>query len=230
MLNDKIYMKVEDNMNIKKIKVFVVIFSVFLLTGCNLFHGHNYKGATCTEPKTCMECGEKVGEPLGHKFSEATCTEAKTCKACGHTEGEALGHTTDVGKCTRCNNYINLSLVTKDIKNVISVITTNINSATKNINQANYESLSDSYIKFTMAYNDLSPTKDKMDNIIYFCDDIEGLKDLKSKTEATIKVFPNQVNGKSLDDLMTFLDEYEIYLKSWQEVLKEYERILKLYE
>ena len=58
MLNDKIYMKVEDNMNIKKIKIFVVIVSVFLLTGCDLFHGHNYKGATCTEPKTCMECGE----------------------------------------------------------------------------------------------------------------------------------------------------------------------------
>ena len=54
--------------------------------------GHTWKGATCTEPKTCEVCGETEGEALGHEWQDATCTEPKTCIACGETEGEALGH------------------------------------------------------------------------------------------------------------------------------------------
>lgn len=217
-------------MNIKKIKIFVVILSVFLLTGCDLFHGHNYKGATCTEPKTCMECGETEGEPLGHNYKDATCTEPKTCKVCGHVEGEALGHTSDIGKCTRCGNFINLSLVTKDIATEFNNVTTAINESTKYINQANYNSLSDSYIKFTMAYNALVPTKANINKIIELCDDINGLNALKTKAELTLTKFPNQVNGINLNNLLKFLDEDEAYLNAWKETLAEYQRILKLYE
>lgn len=90
-------------------------------------HEHIWIDATCTEPKTCSVCGEKVGSPLGHdvddmtcttggtcnrcgdeveapghKWKDATCTEPKTCSVCGETEGEALGHTTSFGKCSRC--------------------------------------------------------------------------------------------------------------------------------
>ena len=69
-----------------------LIFSTLLtvLTGCG--HEHKWTEATCTEPKTCTECGKTEGEPLGHKWKEATCTEAKTCSVCGETEGEPLGH------------------------------------------------------------------------------------------------------------------------------------------
>lgn len=62
-----------------------------LLTGCG--HEHTWKEATCTEPKTCSECGEIEGEALGHTWVEATCAEPKTCSVCGETEGEVLAHT-----------------------------------------------------------------------------------------------------------------------------------------
>lgn len=62
-----------------------------LLTGCG--HEHTWTEATCTEPKTCSECGETEGEPLGHTWVEATCAEPKHCSVCGETEGETLEHT-----------------------------------------------------------------------------------------------------------------------------------------
>lgn len=62
-----------------------------LFAGCG--HQHTWVEATCTEPKTCSECGETEGEALGHDWVEATCTAPKTCSRCGATEGEALPHT-----------------------------------------------------------------------------------------------------------------------------------------
>lgn len=62
-----------------------------MLTGCG--HEHTWTEATCTEPKTCSECGETEGEALGHTWVEATCAEPKHCSVCGETEGEALEHT-----------------------------------------------------------------------------------------------------------------------------------------
>ena len=52
---------------------------------------HNWQDATCTEPKTCILCGETTGEAIGHIWY-ATCTEPRTCTVCGGTDGEALGH------------------------------------------------------------------------------------------------------------------------------------------
>lgn len=63
----------------------------FMLTGCCM--SHEWKEATCTEPKTCAKCGETEGEALGHTWVEATCAEAKHCSVCGETEGEPLEHT-----------------------------------------------------------------------------------------------------------------------------------------
>lgn len=62
----------------------------FVLIGCG--HEHTWVEATCTEPKTCSECGETDGEPLGHTWVEATCAEPKHCSVCGETEGEPLEH------------------------------------------------------------------------------------------------------------------------------------------
>lgn len=79
---------------------------VLILTGC-CFHSQWY-AATCEAPKTCTECGETEGEPLGHSWVDATCTAPKTCSACHKAEGEALGHswvdaTTEAPKtCTVC--------------------------------------------------------------------------------------------------------------------------------
>ena len=71
---------------------------IFALCACG--HEHTWVEATCTEPKTCSECGATEGEALGHTWNDATCTEPKTCSVCGATEGEALGHTWDEATCT----------------------------------------------------------------------------------------------------------------------------------
>ena len=86
-------------MNYKKILCGISTLTVcFMLAGCG--HKHTWTEATCTEPKTCSECGETEGEALGHTWVQATCTEPKTCSECGETEGEALGHTWVQATCT----------------------------------------------------------------------------------------------------------------------------------
>ena len=61
---------------------------------------HQWKDATCTEPKTCVICGAVEGDPLGHNWQEATCTEPKTCSVCGATDGDPLGHDWVFVSCT----------------------------------------------------------------------------------------------------------------------------------
>lgn len=95
------------------------------LSGCGC--QHEWKDATCTEPKICTKCGEEEGAPLGHVtagnactgtdkcsicgavvpaaghiWTDATCTQPKTCQRCGAVEGEPLGHSYVNGACSRC--------------------------------------------------------------------------------------------------------------------------------
>ena len=79
------------------------------LAGCCL--NHDWKDATCTEPKTCSKCGETEGDPLGHEWKDATCTEPKTCSRCGATEGQAAGHKTSNGNYTVDAAKLTYSLV-----------------------------------------------------------------------------------------------------------------------
>ena len=70
---------------------------------CNTYNGdyvdalgHNWKDATCTDPKTCTACGVTEGEPNGHNYDTVvtapTCTEqgytTHTC-VCGHSYTDA---------------------------------------------------------------------------------------------------------------------------------------------
>ena len=84
----------------RHIVLLCVLLLALLLVGCGKKHEHTWKEATCTEPRTCTECGETEGEALGHVWQEATCTEPRTCTVCGETEGEALGHTWSAATCT----------------------------------------------------------------------------------------------------------------------------------
>lgn len=77
---------------------------VFLLISCKC--KHEFSVATCTEPETCVKCGETQGKALGHTFEdsftvvkEPTCIDSglrqKVCTRCGSTVEEkilALGH------------------------------------------------------------------------------------------------------------------------------------------
>ena len=103
----------------------ILCMAVLFVVGCDLIPKpnkpceHNWTEATCTEPKTCSECGETDGEAKGHTEETiagkaATCTEAgvtdgKKCTVCGETTVEqtaiaALGHTeeTVAGKAATC--------------------------------------------------------------------------------------------------------------------------------
>ena len=92
------------------ITVFVMLFLIALMSGCCLIH--NWKGATCTTPRTCSNCGETEGEASGHVWSEATCATPRTCNNCGETEGDVLGHALteanyqEAAKCTVCGEKV----------------------------------------------------------------------------------------------------------------------------
>lgn len=68
----------------------IAVLCMALLAGCGC--EHDWKEATCTEPKTCSLCSEIEGEPTGHTWTEASCSAPKTCENCGLTEGSALEH------------------------------------------------------------------------------------------------------------------------------------------
>ena len=64
----------------------IVLF--FVLKPCN----HQWQDATCSQPKTCLLCGEVEGATLKHTWKDATCETAVTCEVCGEVAGKALGH------------------------------------------------------------------------------------------------------------------------------------------
>ena len=76
---------------------------MMVLTGCFCRH-EQWKDATCTDPRTCAECGETEGEALGHVWLAATCDAPKTCETCGETEGEAKGHVMVEATCTEAKH------------------------------------------------------------------------------------------------------------------------------
>ncbi|MBS4960265.1 MAG: hypothetical protein KHZ62_05550 [Clostridiales bacterium] len=108
----------------KFISVTFVLGISVMLTAC--MHTHTWEDATCTAPKTCSECGETEGEPLGHTWQEATCSEPKTCSLCGETEGEPLEHKVESwtverepkcafpgeknGICSKCGKLVRLPI------------------------------------------------------------------------------------------------------------------------
>ena len=74
------------------------------LSGCCI--SHDWKEASCTEPKTCAKCGKTEGAPLGHTWIEATCTEPRTCSVCRATEGTPKEHQWEEATCTTSKRCI----------------------------------------------------------------------------------------------------------------------------
>lgn len=67
----------------------VIFFLALMASSCS----HSWSDATCTQPKTCSNCGQTEGSPIAHRLSPATCEFPAACTVCGTTEGAALGHT-----------------------------------------------------------------------------------------------------------------------------------------
>lgn len=69
--------------------------------------GHSWENATCLAPKTCSVCHATEGGLGDHHYREATCTEPMVCVDCGATSGSALGCTAGSdGKCIRCGKQM----------------------------------------------------------------------------------------------------------------------------
>ena len=75
----------------KLFSILILVICLSLLTGCMCKH-ETWNEADCVTPKTCAECGETEGTPLGHVWLAATCDTPKTCETCGVTEGNPNGH------------------------------------------------------------------------------------------------------------------------------------------
>lgn len=65
------------------ILTFVGIYLVFYAFSYISHPSHNWQDATCTEPRTCAECGETDGEPLGHDYQGGDCLNPPVCTRCG---------------------------------------------------------------------------------------------------------------------------------------------------
>lgn len=77
------------------------LFFLVIVIGCVASsHEHNWIEATCTEPRTCSECKQTEGEPLGHKWLDATCSYPQTCSVCGVTHGRRKEHSWLPATCT----------------------------------------------------------------------------------------------------------------------------------
>ncbi len=73
----------------KKILVVLIVLMI-TLSGCGLFHEHEWTEATCVEPKQCSQCDKTVGSELGHDYSQANFQTAATCSTCGDVWGDVL--------------------------------------------------------------------------------------------------------------------------------------------
>lgn len=96
---------------IKKVFFLALLFCfIGFMVSCDFIkeeHVHTWVSATCTEPKTCSECHEVDGEPLGHKGGTATCTAKAICSRCNQAYGEMLPHEWQDATCTiakKCKN------------------------------------------------------------------------------------------------------------------------------
>ena len=76
--------------------------------------GHDFAPATCTEPKTCKNCGETEGKKLGHSWQSATCTTPQTCWYCDATRGNPLPHNSNEATCSEAPTCKNCGAVTGD--------------------------------------------------------------------------------------------------------------------
>lgn len=97
-------------MNKRVFLILLALCCMMVLSACGCSH-EEWIEADCDTAKTCAECGETEGEPLGHSWLDATCDTAKRCQVCGSVDGTPLGHQWEEATCTTAKTCTVCSLV-----------------------------------------------------------------------------------------------------------------------
>ena len=150
-----------------------------------------------------------------HEFKEATCTEPKICVKCGKKDGAPLGHTDPVGRCTRCNEIADPELIRQVVNGFVecsgnlsegSVIVTLDGTATQIYNN----------LIRAQAYFDSAKTQIK--DIIDLCGDYKIFSEVKIALQNTYDLFPEKrTDGdKSASAVSDWLNEYASFFSSVQ--------------
>lgn len=189
----------------KRVISCIVLLSIAIgMCGC---HSHEFSEATCTQPKTCISCGETEGEVLPHSFSEATCTQPKTCEICGATEGEALGHSVSIGKCSKCGEDVNFDVIW-DISSDYQAANKYWDTANQYINSADTKgSLKNIYVQYSTAYDYILKYQNALSQIINTCDKYPELKKMSSALKDIKNYNIRKPASSSADDLVAFLED-----------------------
>ena len=197
---------------IKRILTIIMIMGIAgTMMACG--HKHTFSEATCTSAKTCIDCGETEGEPLGHTWVEADCETPKTCSVCGTTEGEALGHSVDVGVCSVCNKIANEDLL-NEVFDYFGKASAASTSAVNDVNAADVSSLSNTYDQIVKAEKELNSVESNMQMVYDLCGEYEGLKEIKNAAKAILDDIPSNLSGKDQDQIISWLTDYADYLKT----------------
>ena len=205
----------------KKFLSFVLAMAILILiSGCQQ-HTHVFTEATCTAPKTCVECGAVEGEVLPHNFTEASCTAPKTCVECGAVEGETTGHSVSFGRCERCHLYINIHLL-EEIKGILddaeSYQNIALNYISGNGNMTDLNRLYRNYCEAVVYFHKYQHAIEVASDI---CSQYPELRRLQNKIDALIKFTLKNPKSADIDHLIDFLTDVETFASLQVEIYEE---------
>jgi hypothetical protein len=191
----------------EKIKLVLLFVAICVaLNACG--HEHTYSEATCTNPKTCLECGATEGETLEHTWIDADCTTPKTCSTCGTTEGVEKGHSVKVGQCDVCGEIVQEKLVENICMNIINGFNS-LDVASEYLNEADYNSLTSVYKKILLAETELDTTKSYFQQVYDSCGDYNELTEVKASVKSIMNAMPSEVEGSDSTSIIAWMTDYQ---------------------
>lgn len=166
-----------------KIIITIALISIiFSMIGCK--HEHEFSSATCTEPKTCLECGETEGKPLGHTV------EIGICSRCGKKQKYALATQVD-SKIKSAENSTNIALYMISSGTDASTIYYLIQEGIQYYQEAG--------VLYEEAYN--------------LCRDYESLNTLKNDIANAYNNLPLSISGNTQEEaVQAYLDQLTVFV------------------
>ncbi|MGN0611570.1 MAG: hypothetical protein ACI4JI_07270 [Ruminiclostridium sp.] len=158
-----------------------------------------------------------------HTFADATCTEPKTCTECGETEGEALGHTVGIGYCSRCVALVEKEDMVS-INNHFKSMLKNLENSTDYIRLCNESySASDRFSYSKKAADYLKKHQDELSQIARIASKYDELKSLYKYAQTAIGHTIIVPSSGDTSELLDFYDSAEEYILDYCKASDEWE-------